>query len=161
LKISDAKIIKKILRSLPKRFRIKVTTIEENNDLDNMRIKELFGSLQTYEFSLPPLRKTKSIALKIPGKKKSKKSSDEDSDEKDGLAIFTRNFRKLMNSSNRKFRNKNAKFFENSKGDSKGIDQDKFEYDEKDPRVPRCFECSSYGHIGNLNSPKVRLLMLL
>jgi hypothetical protein len=37
-KISDAKFIKKILRYLPERFRIKVTTIEESKDLDNMRI---------------------------------------------------------------------------------------------------------------------------
>jgi len=31
--ISDVKLIRKILRSLPKRFRIKATTIEENKDL--------------------------------------------------------------------------------------------------------------------------------
>jgi len=31
--ISDVKLIPKILRSLPERFRIKVTTIEESNDL--------------------------------------------------------------------------------------------------------------------------------
>jgi len=151
-KIFDAQLIKKILRSLPKRFRIKVTTIEESKDLDNMKIEELVGSLQTYEFSLPSLRKTKSIALKT-AKEKSEKSFDEDSEDEDGLAMFPRNFRKLMNSSNRKFRNKNAKFFENSKGDSKGTDQEKLE-DKKDPRGPRCFECSGYGHIyvdcGNL-----------
>jgi len=46
-KISDAKLIKKILRSLSKRFRIKVTIIEEINDLDTMKIEELVGSLQT------------------------------------------------------------------------------------------------------------------
>jgi hypothetical protein len=47
-KIFDAQLIKKILRSLPKRFRIKVTTIEESKDLDNMKIEELVGSIQTY-----------------------------------------------------------------------------------------------------------------
>jgi hypothetical protein len=55
--MSAAKLIKKILRSLPKRFRIKITTIKESKDLDNMRIEELVGSLQTYEFYLPPFRK--------------------------------------------------------------------------------------------------------
>jgi hypothetical protein len=60
---------------------------------------------------LPPLRKTKSVALKT-AKEKSEKSSDEDE-----LDMFARNFRKLMNSSNKKFRNKNAKF--SKKGDSK------------------------------------------
>jgi len=40
-KVSDLKLIRKILRSLPKRFRIKVTTIEESKDLDSMKIEEL------------------------------------------------------------------------------------------------------------------------
>jgi hypothetical protein len=60
---------------------------------------------------LPPLRKTKSVALKT-AKEKYEKYSDEDE-----LDMFARNFRKLMNSSNKKFRNKNAKF--SKKGDSK------------------------------------------
>jgi hypothetical protein len=106
---------------------------------------------------LPRLRKTKSIAFKT-AKEKSEKSFDEDSDDDDGLAMFARNFRKLMNSSNIKFRSKSAKFSENSKGDSKGTDQEKVETDKKDPRGPRCFECSGYGHIragcGNLKQSK-------
>jgi hypothetical protein len=108
-KISDAKIIKKILKSLPERFRIKVITIEESKDLDTIRIEELVGSLQTYEFSLPPFRKTKPIALKA-AKEKNNSSND------DGFALFARNFMKMMNSSKRKFRNKNAKSSENPKG---------------------------------------------
>jgi len=46
-KVSDTKLIKKILRSLPERFRIKVTTIEESKDLNNMKIEELLGYLLT------------------------------------------------------------------------------------------------------------------
>jgi hypothetical protein len=63
-KVSDAKLKKKILKSLPEKFRIKVTTIEESKDLDNMKIEELVGSLLIYEFSLPPVKKAQSIALK-------------------------------------------------------------------------------------------------
>jgi len=48
--VSDVKLIQKILRSLSERFRIKVTTIEESKDLDEMKIEELVGSLQTYEY---------------------------------------------------------------------------------------------------------------
>jgi len=43
--VSDVKLILKILISLPERFRIKVTTIEESKDLDEMKIEELVGSL--------------------------------------------------------------------------------------------------------------------
>jgi hypothetical protein len=62
-KVSNAKLIKKILRSLPKRFRIKMTSIEESKDLDSMKIEELVGSLQTYEYSLPPVKKAKGMAF--------------------------------------------------------------------------------------------------
>lgn len=64
-KIYDAELIKNILKSLPERFRIKVTTIEESKDLDNMKMEELVGSLQTYEFSLPPLGKLNLLLLRL------------------------------------------------------------------------------------------------
>jgi lipoate-protein ligase A len=67
--ISDVKLIRKILRSLPEHFRIKVTTIEESKDLEEMKIEELVGSLQTYELSLPSVKKLKTIALKASKKK--------------------------------------------------------------------------------------------
>jgi hypothetical protein len=37
--VSDVKLISNILRSLPEGFRIKVTTIEESNDLEEMKIE--------------------------------------------------------------------------------------------------------------------------
>ena len=52
-KIEDSKVVRKILRSLPESFRAKVTAIEESKDLDEIKIQELIGSLQTYELGLP------------------------------------------------------------------------------------------------------------
>ena len=52
-KTKDFKIVRKIVHSLPESFRAKVTTIEESKDLDEIKIQELIGSLQTYELSLP------------------------------------------------------------------------------------------------------------
>ena len=52
-KTEDFKIVRKILRPLPENFRAKVTTIEESKDLDDIKVQELIGSLQTYKFSLP------------------------------------------------------------------------------------------------------------
>jgi hypothetical protein len=103
--VSDVKFIRKILRSLPKRFRIKVTTIEESKDLEEMKIEELVGSIQTYEYSLPPIRKAKSIALKVSkaSKKKFRVSSDEDSDiDEDAVTMLAKNFERLMK--NNKFK---------------------------------------------------------
>ena len=52
-KTEDSKIMRKIFRSLPESFRAKITAIEESMDLDDIKVQELIGSLQTYELSLP------------------------------------------------------------------------------------------------------------
>lgn len=46
-KIPKSKVVHKVLRSLPKRFRPKVTIIEESKDLDSIKLDKLVGSLQT------------------------------------------------------------------------------------------------------------------
>ena len=52
-KMEDSKIVRKILRSLPESFHVKVTAIEESKDLDDIKVQELIGSLQTDELSSP------------------------------------------------------------------------------------------------------------
>ena len=63
-KAMNSKFVRKILRSLLERFHAKVTAIEESKDLDEIKIQELIGSLQTYELSLPSQRKSNSLALR-------------------------------------------------------------------------------------------------
>ena len=43
--IAESKIVRKILRSLPKRFYAKITTIEEVKDIDQIPLTELVGNL--------------------------------------------------------------------------------------------------------------------
>ena len=91
-KKEDSKVVQKILRSLPESFRAKVTGIEESKDLDEIKVQELIGSLQTYEFSLPKQRKSKSLALKtINERVEAHDSSNEDVVEKD-VAYLAKNF---------------------------------------------------------------------
>jgi hypothetical protein len=52
-KIPEQRIVRKVMRSLPERFRPKVIAIEESKDLDCVKIEELVGSLETYELTLP------------------------------------------------------------------------------------------------------------
>jgi hypothetical protein len=127
-KVFDAKLIKKILRSLPERFGIKVTSIKEIRDLYSMKIEELVGSLQTYEYSLPPVKKAKGMAFKAT---KSKVSSEEDSDNEEELALIANRINKLMNID---------KFIEGLGETPNGAEP------EEDPRGQRCCECSSFGH---------------
>ncbi|XP_057444753.1 uncharacterized protein LOC130736999 [Lotus japonicus] len=49
--MSDEKLVRKILRSLPKKFAMKVTAIEEAQDIGSMKVDELIGSLQTGNLS--------------------------------------------------------------------------------------------------------------
>jgi hypothetical protein len=75
-----------------------------------MKIEELVGSFQTYEYSLPPVRKAKTIALKASkvskaSKKKFVVSSDKDSDvDEDAVAMLAKNFECFMK--NNKFKKK-------------------------------------------------------
>ncbi|TYK00077.1 gag-pol polyprotein [Cucumis melo var. makuwa] len=50
-KLFNTKLVKKVLRTLTSRFNIKVTAIEEANDITTMKLDELFGSLRTFELS--------------------------------------------------------------------------------------------------------------
>ena len=91
-KTENSKIVRKILRSLPESFRVKVTAIEESKDLDDIKVQELVGSLQTYEMSLPNQQNSKSLALKtINEKMEDHDSSGEDVVDKD-VAYLVKNF---------------------------------------------------------------------
>ena len=115
-KIEDAKVVRKILRSLPESFRAKVTAIEESKDLDEIQIQELIGSLQTYKLRLPSHKSSKSLALKTITERMDN-SSEEDGVEKD-VAFLAKNFRKFL-----KMKNSGKSFnkgkFSSSKGDMK------------------------------------------
>ena len=91
-KTKDSKIVRKILRLLPESFRAKVTAIKDSKDLDDIKVQELVGSLQTYEISLPNQWKSKSLALKtINEKVEDQDSSGEDVVDKD-VAYLVKNF---------------------------------------------------------------------
>ena len=65
--IPEPKIVRKVLKSLPKRFHAKITAIAESKDIDKIPLTELVGNLQTYELGLTRIGKSskgKSMALK-------------------------------------------------------------------------------------------------
>ena len=120
-KTEDSKIVRKILRSLPESFRTKVTAIEESKDLDDIKVQELVGSLQTYELSLPNQRKSKSLALKTVNERVDvHNSSDDDVVEKD-IAYLAKNFRNFL-----KFKN-SGKFGDKGKFQSSGMEKREFQ----------------------------------
>ena len=56
--VPENRIVKKILRSHPERFDAKVVAIEENKNLNTLKVDELIGNLQTFEANLRSHGKT-------------------------------------------------------------------------------------------------------
>ena len=93
--ISEPKVVRKVLRSLLKRFHAKITIIKESKDIDKIPLTELVGNLQTYELGLTRIgkpSKSKSMALNAKSNDTNESSDDEDSKMK---SYNTRQFKKL------------------------------------------------------------------
>ena len=147
--IPEPKIVKKVFRSLPKRFHTKITAIKESKDIDKIPLTELVGNLQTYELGLTRIgksSKSKSMALKAKSSDTDESSDDEDSKMK---SYITRKFKKFM-------KNANAKGFDKSRKQSSSSQfksQDKGKKNTRDgsqytvPLGPKCFGCQAFGHI--------------
>ena len=75
-------LFRSVFRSLPERFHVKITAIEESKDIDSIPLTELVGNLQTYELGLTKIgkgSKSKSMSLKAKSNETDESSDDEDS----------------------------------------------------------------------------------
>ena len=141
--IPEPKIVRKVLRSLPKRFHAKIMVIEESKDIDKIPLTELVGNLQTYELGLTRIGKSskgKSMALKAKSSDTEESSDDEDSKMK---SYIINQFKKFM-------KNVNGKGFDEDcrqSSSSQFKSQDKRKKDARDggqytvPARPKCFGC--------------------
>jgi hypothetical protein len=57
-KIEEVNLVQKILRSLPDRFNPKVSAIEDINDLKDLPINQILGTLSTYEMRIGKYKPT-------------------------------------------------------------------------------------------------------
>ena len=107
--IPEPKIVKKILRSLPKRFHAEITVIKESKDLDSIPLIELIGNLQTYELGLVRVgkgSKSKNMVLKVKNDDNDESYKDEDTNVK---SYITRQFKKFIKNANVKASDKDRK----------------------------------------------------
>ena len=147
--IPEPKIVRKVLRSLPKRFHAKITTIEESKNIDKIPLTELVGNLQTYELRLTKVDKSgksKSMALKTKSSDTDQSSDDKDSKMK---SYITRQFKKFMKNANGMGFDKDHRQSSSSQFKS----QDKGKKDARDggqyivPIGPKCFGCQGFVHM--------------
>jgi len=133
--------VSKILRSLPARWRPKVTAIEEAKDLNTLGVEDLVSFLKVHEISLnehEPAKKIKSIALPSEGKsskalnvvESEEESLDGDSDEDttEKMAMLSNKLEYLAKK-NMKFLSKRGGYKSFKTEDQKG-----------------CFNCKKSGH---------------
>ncbi|KAK2389850.1 gag-protease polyprotein [Trifolium repens] len=137
-KIPEEKLARKILRSLPKRFNMKVTAIEESQDLSTMKVDELIGSLQTFEMSLDdkPEKKMKNLAFKS-------EESQTDDELSEALAYLTKDFNKSLNELQVRYRTNVPDKMSNIKS----LGKTKEENTSEQNKEVRCSECEGFGHI--------------
>ena len=102
----QAKIVRKILRSLIENFRPKVIAITKSKDVGSIPVDELVGSLQPYELDLPKTNKSKSLALKSVDDVDVSGFDDELSATE--IAYLAKNFRNFLKNNNRRARGKNT-----------------------------------------------------
>ena len=147
--IPECKIVRMVLKSLPKRFHAKITVIEESKDIDKISLTELVGNFQTYKLGLTRIGKSgkgKSMALKAKSNDTEESSNDEVSKMK---SYITRQFKRYMKNANRKGFNKDCRQSSSSQFKS----QNKGKKDAKDgglyivPAGRKCFGCQGFGHM--------------
>lgn len=98
---TNSKLVRKILRSLPKIWEAKVTAIVEAKDLNTLALEELLGSLMTHELTMKQheedVPKKKTIALKaISSNYEEESSESEEGSEDEDLALIVRKFKKFI-----------------------------------------------------------------
>lgn len=121
-------IVRKILQALPpKKWRPKVTAIEEAKDLKTLSVEQLIGSLITHEMVLTEEedeKPKKGIALQATSK-------DEESEEDEEMALLTRRFKKFI---------KRKEVKRTDQGDRERKNNNREE-------ERRCYNCDKVGHI--------------
>ncbi|CAM8889874.1 unnamed protein product [Rhodiola kirilowii] len=147
--IDEERLASKILRSLPPRFAMKVTAIEEMHDITKLKLDELMGSLRTYEINRDfQTSEQKGIALK----------ADMTEDKLDAgctteqLAMMAQNFGRMVRKINRRgpeqgqssstgYRN-----WKSSRPRSRDSRQDS---SDKEKEEIQCHACKGFGHIAS------------
>ena len=145
--MSEEKLVRKILRSLPKRFAMKVTAIEEAQDICNLKVDELIGSLQTFEMGISDNvdKKNKSIALVSNTEDESKESDEENISE--AIVMLGRQFNKLIKRMDPKSRSNVKNISSNISRSYDSSRRTKSEEKGNQSRGIQCHGCEGYGNI--------------
>jgi len=142
--------VRKILRSLPKRFDIKVTAIEEAQDISSLKVDELIGSLQNFEMTVNNKTEKKGKGIAFASSVDSDETQENNEDDEDmtkSLALIGRQFRKIFEQFDRRSRSNGQNIGPNI--DNQPSKKKMVRSDEKNSQYKgvQCHECEGYGNI--------------
>ena len=106
--------------------------------MDEIKIQELIGSLQTYELGLPSHKSSKSLAFKTITKRMDNPSEEDDVEKE--VVFLAKNFQKFLKMNNSGPFNRGK--FSSPKGDGK-----KDGKDSQSTQGITCFDCNGHGHV--------------
>src|SRR4051812_45689638 len=149
--------VKKIIRSLPRRWGPMVIAFKIAKNLNEVSLEELISALRSHEIELDanePQKKGKSIALKSNFKKctnafqdEEEDSEESESEEEDELSMISRRLNQLWKTKQRKFRGvRSSKRFEHGESSDER---------RSDKKKVMCYECNEPGHFKN-ECPKLQ-----
>ncbi|CAM8903158.1 unnamed protein product [Rhodiola kirilowii] len=147
--IDEERLVSKVLRSLPPRFAMKVTAIEEMHDITKLKLDELMGSLRTYEINHDfQTGDVKGIALKadMPKDKLDAGCTTEQ------LAMMAQNFGRMVRKINRHGPEQNqpsSTSFRNWKTRRSRSSDVKQDSSDKGKEEIQFHECRGFGHIAS------------
>jgi len=152
-KISDEKLVRKIITSLPKRFGMKVTAIEEAQDVSSLKVDELTVSLQNFEITINGKtdKKGKGIAfVSNVDTDETQGNHEDDENLSESLVLLGRQFKKIFKQVDRRCRLNGQNIRSNI--DIQPSKEKMTQTDEKSTQYKgvQCHECEGYGSEQNV-----------
>jgi len=147
-RISDEKLVRKILRSLPKKFDMKVTAIEEAQDMSCMKVDELIGSLQNFEIVINSIEEKKEKNIGMVSMDDKESLGDYENDEKFSEAIvsFGKQFNKILKQVDWRSRADGQNIRYNITDQQNKVSNAETNEKKKHLKGDQCHECEGYGH---------------
>ncbi|GKV11303.1 hypothetical protein SLEP1_g22568 [Rubroshorea leprosula] len=149
-------VVRKVLRSLPKNWKAKKTTIEKSKDLNTLKLEDLMGKLMTYEIEVQVdcgvevvEKKKKNVAFKASNQKEESEddaSNDESNNEEDITKLVSKEVKKYMKKSLKRTSSRRNKEIHYSRGRICSDDDDRGKPSKKHIK---CYECNKIGHYRN------------
>ena len=149
-KISDEKLVRKILRSLPKRFDKKVIVIEEAQNISSLKVNELIGSLQNLELNINNKtdKKDKGIAFASNVDTKETQGNHEDKDSlSENIVVHGKQFRKILKQVDSRPRSNVQNFMSNIDNQPGYVKNTRNDEKNTQSKGVQCHEREEFGHI--------------